>query len=108
MSRSRCRHTLALIVLLLPFATAPRDASARVREQVSASPTIAPTPIAPPAGVRVDEGSARFELSPGTGVADVRVVVARFPFETSGWSSLPSGPAWTVVPYGARPIELQS
>jgi hypothetical protein len=56
----------------------------------------------------VDEGSTRFEVFPGAGVAEVRIVVAPFPFEPSGWTSVPSGPAWTIVPYGARPIPLQS
>ncbi|HET9325182.1 MAG TPA: S8 family serine peptidase, partial [Candidatus Eisenbacteria bacterium] len=69
---------------------------------------LAPAPVLPVAGVRLDEGAARFEVSPGAGVTDLRIVVARFPFDPSGWSSVPSGLAWTVVPYGARPVPLEA
>ena len=64
----------------------PITPAARFREQVEEpydDGCSCPGPT--PAGVRVDEGSTRFEISPGAGVADVRVVVARFPFEPSGW-----------------------
>jgi hypothetical protein len=69
---------------------------------------VAPAPVLPLAGARVDEGNTQFEVSTGAGVAEVRIVVAPFPFTPSGWSSVPSGPSWTVVPYGARPIPLHS
>ena len=53
---------------------------------------VAPAPVLPwqvPAWTR----ATRRSRSPtGAGVADVRIVVARFPFTPSGWSSVPSGP----------------
>src|SRR5205809_7150483 len=90
--RSRSRLALPVIVSLVLFVLAAHDAAARTRP-VTESVTIAPTPLQPPAAARVDEGSTRFEIAPGSGVANVRVVVAHFPFETSGWSSVPSGTA---------------
>src|SRR5262245_6654241 len=86
-----------LVVLLLPPAT--RVAYARVGgaggERDARS---APAPLLPVAGDRVEEGSARFVVAPGSGAANVRIVIAHFPFEPSSWSTVPSGPAWTVVP----------
>jgi hypothetical protein len=68
---------------------------------------IGPAPLLPVAGDRLDEGAVRFEVAPGHGAADVRIVLARFSFDPSGWSTIPSGPAWTVVPYAAQPVALQ-
>jgi hypothetical protein len=42
------------------------------------------------------------------GTTDLRLVVAHFPFEPSRWSSVPSGPAWTIVPCGTHPVALRS
>jgi hypothetical protein len=94
---------LLLVLLLVPAA---RTASARPRQQPDGPAT--PTPLLPAAGVRVDEGSVRFEVSPAAGVADARLVITRFAFDPSGWSTVPSGPAWTIVPCAAEPIALQS
>jgi len=87
----------------------PHLASARTRPgaERGAAP-VAPAPVLPLAGARVEEGSARFEVTRGSGAGDTRLVIARFPFQPSGWSTVPSGPGWTVVPYGAGPIPLGS
>lgn len=67
-----------------------------------------PTPVSPLAGERISESIARFEVSPGADSRDVRIVAARFAFDPSGWTSLPGGPAWTVLPVGAKPTPLAS
>jgi len=102
------RHALPILLFLVLVALPVRGASARTRPQLAGSGAIVPTPLLPPAGARIDEATARFEITPGTGITNVRVVVAHFPFEPAGWSSLPTGPAWTVVSYRAQPIALQS
>src|SRR5262249_22054273 len=82
-------------------------AGARVVAQGAGRP-VAPVPVLPLPGDRVEESSALFEVSPGAGATDVKIVIAHFPFDPSCWSTMPSGPAWTVVPYGAGPVPLGS
>src|SRR5262245_28714008 len=105
-SRNRSRHALLTLVLVLCLIPSARPAAARTRE--TAGHPANPAPVLPVAGDRVEEGSARFEVMTGTGAKDVRLVIAHFPFDPTGWSSVPSGPAWTVVPYGAGPVPLGS
>src|SRR5262245_55612210 len=107
--RNRSRHVLLPLVLALFVAPLARPAASWAREAAgNPASRIDPLPALPVAGDRVEEGSARFEVVPGTGARDVRVVIAHFPFDPTGWSSMPSGPAWTVVPYGAGPLPLGS
>jgi hypothetical protein len=54
----------------------------------------------------VPEGIARLEVAAAPGANDVHVVIAPWSFETTGWRSLPTGPGWTVVPYGQAPVAL--
>jgi hypothetical protein len=87
---------------------AAREAFARPRNGAeSRSTQSAPAPLFPLAGDRVAEATARFEVALGSGAEDVRLVIAHFPFEASGWSTVPSGPAWTLVPYRAGPVALR-
>ena len=108
MSRSHCRHALR-VLLLIPFLAASyHRAEARVPEDLTGpAARNVPEPILPVAGDRLEEGAVRVEVAQGRGASDVRVVFARFAFDPSGWSSIPSGPAWTVVPYGTKPIALE-
>ena len=109
MFRSRLPHAFLTLFLALLLISSARVAAARAREGAAGHASrVAPAPVLPLPGDRVEEGSARFEVAPGSGAVDVRLVIARFPFQPSGWSAVPSGPAWTVVPYGARPIPLGS
>ena len=84
MTTSSCRRALSiplfLLVLLLP--SWARDAHGRIQRIPESD---APAPVLPLAGVRIDESATRFEVSSGAGVTDLRIVVARFPFEPSGW-----------------------
>jgi len=68
---------------------------------------VSPAPVLPLSGARVDERGARFEIAPGAAGIELRIVVAKFRFDPSGWSTLPDGPAWTIVPCGTEPIALE-
>jgi hypothetical protein len=91
----------ALIVVVLASSLA-RTATARMSHGTGPAPTVA---IVPLADERVSESIARFEVAPGPGATDVRIVVAHDP---TRWSSVPAGPAWTIVPYGGQPVAIGS
>src|SRR5262245_16837948 len=108
-SRNCTRHILLSLSLALAIGPWARTAAARPRDAASHSASrVDPAPVMPIVGARVEEGSARFEVLSGTNARDVRVVIAHFPFDPTTWSSIPSGPAWTIVPYSAGPVPLGS
>jgi len=100
----RVPHTI-LLALLLAVPAAQSRARVPARSAVAGA-VVTPKPVHPLDGERVPEGTARLEVAPGAAARDLRVVIARSPFEPSGWSSLPAGPGWTVLPYRGEPIAL--
>jgi hypothetical protein len=63
-------------------------------------------PFLPLAGDRVAEGTARFEVTRGSRANETWIVVARFRFDPSRWSVLPTGPGWTVASCDHGPVAL--
>ncbi|MGH7725863.1 MAG: S8 family serine peptidase [Candidatus Eiseniibacteriota bacterium] len=55
----------------------------------------------------MSERNGSFEVDPGKEARDLRVVVARFPFDPSGWTALPEGSAWTIIPAGTGTVALE-
>src|SRR6185369_16315086 len=88
----RVPHTI-LVALLLAVPAAQSRARVPARSGVAGA-VVSPKPVHPLDGERLPEGTARLEVAPGAAARDLRVVIARSPFEPSGWSSLPAGPGW--------------
>jgi hypothetical protein len=102
----RRRAPRAIVFALLLAATAAETHARVPRREAAAQRDLAPKPLLPLAGDRLPEGTARLEVATGSGAKDVRVVVARWPFAPSSWSTLPGGSAWAIVPYAGKPIAL--
>jgi len=98
----RAARALLLALLL----AVPASARPRVHGLASAGQTASPRPLLPLPGDLVPEGIARLEVAVAPGASDIHVVIAPWSFETEGWRSLPTGPGWTVVPYGQAPVAL--
>ena len=100
----RASRTL-LFALLLAVPAAQSRARVPARN-ASAAPVVAPQPLRPLDGEHVAEGTARLEVATGSGAKELRLVIARWPFEARGWSALPSGAGWTVLPWRDEPVAL--
>lgn len=103
----RLLHVVRAILILLALAPISREAGARVPtpHRVPGAERV-PMMVRPLAGERVPESTGRFVVTSGDLAKDTRVVIARFPFSTAGWKSVPSAPAWTVLPCDGRSLEL--
>ena len=100
---------VSVLLLAVLSALVAREAAARVPKGGSGrSMAQSPSPILPLAGERVSVATGRFDVSPGPEAADLRIVIARFPFTPRDWTSLPDGPAWKVIPYRGQPVPLDS
>ena len=98
---------LRILLVVLLSAPLARPAHARVAAVAApGSPAAVPQPLRPAAGDRVSESVARFAVSGAPGAKDLRIVVARVAFDPSGWTSLPGGPAWTIVAAGGQAVPL--
>ena len=107
MSPSRFRLILWTLVFFLIAGAFARPAEPRVPSKAGAdSGDRVPAPALPLPGDRLSESIARFVVTPGGGARDLHIVVARVPFDPTGWTSLPAGPAWWVLPYGASPVVM--
>ena len=102
----RPRVARAILLAVLLAATAAETQARVPRREVASSPDLTPRPAFPLAGERVPEGTARLQVATGAGAKDVRVVLARWPFTPSGWTALPTGSGWTIVPYSGEPVAL--
>ena len=100
----RASRTL-LFALLLAVPAAQSHARVPARN-ASAAPVVAPQPLRPLDGEHLAEGTARLEVATGSGAKELRLVIARWPFEAGGWSALPSGAGWTVLPWRDEPVAL--
>ena len=97
-SVSRSPHFLRVLILALSTASISTPVLARVPARSgSATVAVLPLPLLPAAGERVEESAARFEIAHAAEGRDVRVLVGQVPFDPSSWTSLPSGPAWTIL-----------
>jgi hypothetical protein len=106
-SVSRNPQFLRVLILALSTATISAPALARVPARSGpATVTTLPLPLRPAAGERVEESTARFEIAGAAAAHGVRVLVSQVPFDPSGWTSLPSGPTWTILEWKGNGLPM--
>jgi len=82
-------------LLILLSLVVPAVAVARPAPDADSGPQL----VAPADGARVAASVARFEARLPRG-EDGWIVISRTPFDPAGWTELPTGTAWTIVPAG--------
>ena len=101
------RSPRLLRVLSLALLTVSTPALARVPAGSGpATVAIQPIPVRPAANERASEANARFEVTSAAGARDVRIIVSQVPFDPTGWTSLPTGPTWTILEWKGTALPL--